>query len=147
MYKKILVATDGSPYAKKAIGIGAELAKQFKSKVTLITVIHHPLSTFGIFGMGMLVEGSGAEVHSVLKKKGEEVLKEGEQQLQSMGIDTRCVLEYGNPGDIIVQYAKENGSDLIVTGSHGYGEVKTHLLGSVSDRVNHHAHCSVLIVR
>lgn len=143
MYKKILVASDGSPYARKAIDVSASLAKRFKSELTLITVIQHPMNAFGLFG----VEELGSEAYSILKKKGDEVIREGKEQLKSYDLNTHYVLEYGNPGDIISQYAKKNSFDLIVVGSHGYGEVMAHMLGSVSDRVNHHAHCSVLIIR
>jgi nucleotide-binding universal stress UspA family protein len=143
MYKKILVASDGSPYARKAIEAGINLAKRFKSELTLITVIQHPMNAFGLFGL----EELGSEAYSILKKKGDEIIREGKEQLKSYDLNTHYVLEYGNPGDIISQYAKKNSFDLIIIGSHGYGEVMAHMLGSVSDRVNHHAHCSVLIVR
>ncbi len=143
MYKKILVASDGSPYARKAIDVSANLAKRFKSELTLITVIQHPMNAFGLFG----VEELGPEAYSILKKKGDEIIREGKEQLKSYALNIHYVLEYGNPGDIISQYAKKNSFDLIVIGSHGYGEMVAHMLGSVSDRVNHHAHCSVLIIR
>ncbi len=143
MYKKILIATDGSPYARKAIDVGADIAKRYKSEVALITVIEHPLNAFGLFGL----EELGSEAYSILKKKGDDIVKEGKEQLKSYNLNIQFLLEYGNPGDIISQYARKNKFDLIVVGSHGYGEVMAHMLGSVSDRVNHHAHCSVLIVR
>ncbi|MCL4558849.1 MAG: universal stress protein [Deltaproteobacteria bacterium] len=143
MYKKILVATDGSSYARKAIDAGADIAKRFKSELTLIAVIQHPMNAFGLFG----IEELGSEAYSILKKKGDEIIREGKEQLKSYDLSTHYVLEYGNPGDTITHYAKKNGVDLIIVGSHGYGEVMAHMLGSVSDRVNHHAHCSVLIVR
>lgn len=143
MYKKILVASDGSSYARKAVSVGAEIAKRFKSELTLITVIQHPMNTFGLFG----VEELGTEAYTILKKKGNEIIKEGKEQLKIYDLNTHYVLEYGNPGDTIAQYAKKNNFDLIVIGSHGYGEITAHMIGSVSDRVNHHAHCSVLIVK
>ena len=143
MYKKILVASDGSPYARKAIDIGADVAKRYKSDLTLITVIQHPMNTFGLFGF----EELGPEAYETLKKKGNAIIREAKDQLKTHNLNINYVLEYGNPGDTIVRYAKKNNFDLIVVGSHGYGEVVAHMLGSVSDRVNHHAHCSVLIVR
>lgn len=143
MYKKILVASDGSLYARKAINVSADLAKRYKAELTIITVIQHPLNTFGTFG----IEELGAEAYEILKRKGNNIIKEAKEQLQDYDIGPNFVLEYGNPGDTIVRYAKKNGFDLIVVGSHGYGEVMAHMLGSVSDRINHHAHCSVLIVR
>ncbi len=143
MYKKILVATDGSPFASKAIDVGADIAKRFKSELTLIAVIQHPMNAFGLFG----IEELGPEAYTILKRKGDEIIREGKEQLRLHDLTIRSVLEYGNPGDTITHYAKKNDIDLIIVGSHGYGEVMSHMLGSVSDRVNHHAHCSVLIVR
>ncbi len=143
MYKKILVASDGSLYARKAIDKSADIAKRYKSELTIITVIPHPMNAFGMFG----IEELGAEAYEILKKKGNNIIREAKEQLKEYDVILNYVLEYGNPGDTIVRYAKKNSFDLIVVGSHGYGEVMAHMLGSVSDRVNHHAHCSVLIVR
>ena len=143
MYKKILIASDGSIYARKAIDVSADLAKRYKSELTLITVIQHPMNAFGMFG----IEELGSEAYETLKKKGNNIIREAKEQLKEHDLNSNYVLEYGNPGDTIVRYAKKNGFDLIVIGSHGYGEVMAHMLGSVSDRVNHHAHCSVMIVR
>ncbi len=143
MYKKILVASDGSIYARKAIDVGADVAKRYKAELTLITVIQHPMNAFGMFG----IEELGSEAYETLKKKGNNIIREGKEQLKEYELNANYVLEYGNPGDTIVRFAKKNGFDLIVIGSHGYGEVMAHMLGSVSDRVNHHAHCSVMIVR
>lgn len=143
MYKKILVASDGSIYARKAIDVSADLAKRYKSELTLITVIQHPMNAFGMFG----IEELGSEAYEALKKKGNNIIREAKEQLKEYELNSNYVLEYGNPGDTIVRYAKKNSFDLIIIGSHGYGEVMAHMLGSVSDRVNHHAHCSVMIVR
>jgi len=53
----------------------------------------------------------------------------------------------GSPADEIVDAAKELGADMIVIGSRGWGEIRSVLLGSVSERVLHLARCPVLIVR
>ena len=143
MYKKILVACDGSLYARKAIEVSADIAQRYKSELTVITVIQHPLNGFGMFS----VEELGPEAYEILKKKGNNIIREAKEQLKDHDVNSNYVLEYGNPGDTIVRYAKKNSFDLIVVGSHGYGEIMAHMLGSVSDRVNHHAHCSVMIVR
>ena len=69
MYKKILVASDGSIYARKAIDVSADLAKRYKSELTLITVIQHPMNAFGMFG----IEELGSEAYEALKKKGNNI--------------------------------------------------------------------------
>src|SRR5439155_21038033 len=54
---------------------------------------------------------------------------------------------FGSPDSRIVETAEETGADLIIIGSHGYKRWERLLLGSISDSVVHHAHCSVLVVR
>ncbi len=144
MYKKILVASDGSIHAKKAIAAAADVARKYKAELTVITIIQHPMDSFGIYGL----EELGTEAYSLLKKKGDEIQKEAKEQLKDLhDLNVFFILDYGNPGDTIVQYAKKKNFDLIVMGSHGYSETMAHILGSVSDRVNHNAHCSILIVK
>jgi len=66
--------------------------------------------------------------------------------MEAKGVKADYYLEKGSPVDSIVRFAKAKGADLIVIGSRGLSEVKSHLIGSVSDGVNHKAPCSVLIV-
>ena len=62
-----------------------------------------------------------------------------------LGITTEVL--FGSPESRIVEAAEELKPDLIVLGSHGYKAWERLLLGSVSDSVLHHVHCSVLVVR
>jgi nucleotide-binding universal stress UspA family protein len=56
-------------------------------------------------------------------------------------------LEFGSPADVICTLAEREGFDLIVMGEKGAGEIGRFLLGSVTDRVAHHAKCPVMIIR
>ena len=66
--------------------------------------------------------------------------------LQAAGVPYAFRLETGHPAEVIVRLAETDGFDLVVLGSRGLGGVKEFLLGSVSNRVSHHARCPVLIV-
>ena len=63
----------------------------------------------------------------------------------ALNIATR--VEVGSPADVIVDAASKSGVDLIVVGARGQNAASRFLLGSVSDRVLHHAHCPTLVVR
>jgi len=67
--------------------------------------------------------------------------------LRSAGINVSTAIAQGNPKSIILDEAKVWGADLIVLGSHGRKGLERFLVGSVSDAVLRHAHCSVEIVR
>lgn len=62
-------------------------------------------------------------------------------------VDISSEILFGTPDSRIVETAEKMGADLIVLGSHGYKQWERLLLGSVSDSVVHHAHCSVMVVR
>ncbi len=67
--------------------------------------------------------------------------------LRSAGINVSTTVIHGDPKSKIIDEAKSWGADLIVLGSHGRKGLERFLLGSVSDAVLRHAHCSVEIVR
>jgi len=140
MFSKILVATDGSSDAVHAAEVAAELAERFGSQVILITV--YALPTFvsmngPAFEMG---DEFVQEVQdNVIARTSEPFLK------RRLRVDERRIVGY--PAAEIVNVAEQERADLIVVGSHGVGGLRRFLLGSVSDRVSHHAHCAVLVVK
>ena len=144
MFKKILVGIDGSENSEKALGVAMEIARAFSSSLTLISVVQMPIVTdFAgeeqIFSKD-LYETIVSTYRAVLDKVSKLV-----EEPESVNLSTK--IEFGNPGNEICKVANEDAHDLIVMGSRGKGILQRHLLGSVSDRVNHHAHCCVLIVK
>jgi nucleotide-binding universal stress UspA family protein len=67
--------------------------------------------------------------------------------MHARGVEAECHARKGDPADALLQVAEENGADLIVVGNRGMTGAKRFLLGSVPNKVSHHASCSVLIVR
>lgn len=137
MFARILVPIDGSPHADKAIGYAADLSKKYGSRLILLHVI--PVRVYAF-----------AEVGAVLSEdveEGEEVLRRGMELARSLGAEADQRLKRGIPAEEILRAAEEEKVDLIAIGSRGLSGVKAFLLGSVSDKVSHHAKCPVLIVR
>ncbi|MEM3022361.1 MAG: universal stress protein, partial [Candidatus Bathyarchaeia archaeon] len=91
-----------------------------------------------------------AEVGAVLSEdveEGEEILRRGMELARSLGAEADQRLKRGIPAEEILRAAEEEKVDLIAIGSRGLSGVKAFLLGSVSDKVSHHAKCPVFIVR
>jgi nucleotide-binding universal stress UspA family protein len=132
-----LVPIDGSPHSNKAIEFAADISKRYGSRLILLHVI--PIRVYAF-----------AEVGAVLSEdveEGEEILRRGVELAKSLGLEADRRLGKGIPAEEILRVAEEEGVDLIVIGSRGLSGVKAFLLGSVSDKVSHHAKCPVLIVR
>ena len=66
---------------------------------------------------------------------------------RAIGVEAECYARRGDPAEAILDVAEEQEADLIVVGSKGMHGSRRFLLGSVPDKVSHHAPCSVLIVR
>jgi len=127
---KILVAVDGSENAQKGLHYAVQLAQKFNAEITVMNVMERRL-----FGLKP----------KVAQNVGEQVLSKAVEEVKGISVTKR--LESGNPSEKIIEVANKEEYDLIVVGSRGLSRSKRFFLGSVSDDVSHHAHCSVLLVR
>ena len=145
---KLLFATDGSAYSKAALEEIANRPYPPKSKVHIISIIDHVILTTNNAPMGALNEYYAEEAKQALKKA-RVIIGNAEKVLRSRnpGLTITTAIINGSPKSMILEEAEKFGADLIIVGSHGYGAVKRFLLGSVSQAVALHAHCSVEIVR
>lgn len=142
MFRKILVPVDGSPLSIAAVHKAAALAEKFQGELTLLNVVVNPVQN-GVFDPGLVV--IPPEIITALEEEGVRILETAAKEVPS-GIAARTVQKFGHPAQTILELAREEGYDLIVIGSRGLGEIRGYLLGSVSDRVTHHAPCTVMIV-
>jgi len=145
---KILLATDGSEYAKEAAAqCGEILAGYDKPIVKILTVADYSAeaATEPFMSSGEFVEA----VEKEMKRRADAILSETEKIIRYKNEDVEILkeMQIGSAKQIVVKDAADWGAELIVMGSHGYGFFKRAFLGSVSDAVLHHASCSVLIVR
>jgi len=144
VYRKILVATDGSETAKRAVRRAGGLARKLGARVTVVTVLHIPVSYLLALGSSIAM---GGEPWEALVRSCETVLEEARALLTAQAVTPRLETLRGDPAGEILGLAAAEDYDLIVVGSRGRGQTSAHLLGSVSDRVSHAATGDVLIVR
>ncbi len=146
MFTKILLASDGSDYALRAAEAAAELAKALGSSVTVLHVISMPVMQMAVPG-SPAVDIDPGTVSAYMEEVEDSVARRTGKPLEAAGVTYQVLTEVGHPAEAIVRIAEDDGYDLIVMGSRGMTAIKSFLLGSVSDRVSHHAHCPVLIVK
>jgi nucleotide-binding universal stress UspA family protein len=118
---RVLVATDGSAAAERAVGLASDIARRHRSPLTIVTV-----------GADDLPDSDAVAAHA-------------SEIAAQRGLEPQVCLELGHPEECILEAAGRDQSSLIVLGSRGLTGVKA--LGSVSERVAHRARCSVLVVR
>lgn len=147
MIKKILVPTDGSNHAKKAIEYACDLASKYGATVHLMHVISKSEIPEGL-DRYIEVEKIEAPREQVLKKIGDGIIKGGLTEAKAKGTNNvKSSIVIGDPAEKIVEFAKENGVDMIIMGSRGLGAMKGILLGSVSSKVCHAAGCTCVTVK
>jgi len=139
--KRILIATDGSPEAREAVGFGMELASEHEATVTLLQVI--PPTDWTQLEHGALIRQDPKEI----RRRSDLALQEGAALAEKHGVDVTSEVVAGIPADEIVSFADSIDAELIVVGSRGRGAVASALLGSVSRAVLHEARRPVLVVR
>ncbi len=148
MISKILVATDGSETAWKAVKYAAGLARQTGATVTFLSVIDKSLfltqSIPAIAAPTRLIE----PVEDYLRQAAEAYIEKAEKLCKKSGIKCRKAVRTGHPVDEIVREATESKADLIVIGSRGRGAMRAAVLGSVTHGVIHEdTGIPVLVVR
>lgn len=138
MLSKILVAYDGSKAAERAFRLALEIAKPFKSAVTVLAVARPPEPPTIVETQALLDNATEQYEQDFIGLR---------KEAETMGVELNTVVAAGHPADQIVHYAAEEKVDLIVMGHRGKSLVQRWLLGSVSKRVMSYASCSVLVVR
>ena len=145
MYAHILIATDGSELANRAVGHGLDLARALGSKVTAITVTEPwTAAVSGEWAVAFPVE----EYEKAAAANAEKILAQVTQAAARIGVacDTRHVKDqFAAEG--IVEEAKSLGCDLIVMASHGRRGLAKVVLGSQATRVLTHSTVPLLICR
>ncbi len=142
LYTDILVALDFSPMAEKVTARARAMAEQWQARLTLIHVFEYipPMEPVGDMLMGIDWGVDEQELVGLARERFAQLVEK-----QGMA-DCERHLIVGNARTEIARYAKEQGCDLIIVGSHGRSGL-ARLLGSTANAVLHHAHCDVLAVR
>jgi nucleotide-binding universal stress UspA family protein len=140
--KTILLATDGSPSAKKATEVAIELAGGLHAVLRIVSVWRLPVYDYGYVPLQY-----APELEEAQQERAGGALEYAVAAAKSAGVDASSELRQGDASDEICAVAAEASADMIVLGAHGWGAVKRMLFGSVSTAVLHHASCPVLVVR
>lgn len=148
MYRKILIATDGSELAGRAVAHGVGLAKSLGASVTIVTVTEN----WSAVDMASAVEfGAANPIGDYEKAEAEiaaRILTAAEAKAREAGVNARTVhVRDRHPADGIVETANSEGCDLIVMASHGRRGVERVLIGSQATKVLTYTKIPTLIVR
>ena len=139
MYKKILLAADGSDHsiraAKQAVKIAASSPD---TQVTIVFVADYDNAKYEV-----LHSGSSMELDLKRRKR----LQPIEEKLAAAHIKHKVEILHGTPGPAIVEYANKEEFDILIIGSRGLNGVQEMVLGSVSHKVVKRANCPVLLVK
>jgi nucleotide-binding universal stress UspA family protein len=142
MFRRLLVAFDGSPHARRALADAIELAQAGNGRLTVLTVVPGPsVWAFSGYDVPVDVDHLAREVERNL----EAMLDEAVSTVPD-DIPLKRILRSGAPGEVIVDVANGGEHDLVVMGSRGRGELRSLLLGSVSHQVLHRSDVPVLVV-
>jgi len=138
MYDRILLPTDGSRGNSRAVEQAIGLAAQSDARLHVLFVVED---------LPYAPEMMDGQVEARLREIGEEAISDIRQRADDAGVSVETALEDGTPHQSILEYADEEGMDLIVMGTHGRSGLDRYLLGSVTERVVRGADTPVLTVR
>lgn len=145
MFASIVVGTDGSQTATEAVRQAVELARSVGARIEIVSA-YEPVG-----GQRLREEGeqAPADVQWMINHREEvEATLDGAAKVaERAGVRCTTYARQGDPADAILDVAEEQDVDLIVVGNKGMTGAKRFLLGSVPNKVSHHAPCSVLIIR
>jgi len=145
MFKSIVLGTDGSDTATQAVRQAVGLASAIGAKVQLVSA-YEPVSD-----QRLKEERRNAPEDlqwTVGPREDVDATLEAAASLaREASVPVELYARQGDPADAILDVAEEQGADLIVVGNKGMTGAKRFLLGSVPNKISHHAPCSVLIIR
>ena len=145
MFRSIVVGTDGSETARKAVQEAIELARAVGASIELVSA-YEPIPNQRL---RQEAREAPPDLQWMVNRR-EDVdatLREAVEEVERAGVTVESYAREGDPADAILDVAEERGVDLIVVGNKGMTGAKRFLLGSVPNKVSHHAPCSVLIIR
>ena len=148
MFRKVLIAVDGSAHSKRAVAYGAKIAAQNGAEVVLFHVMRHLGSDRVPPGLEELehIEHVRLTEADMLRGVADAVVIEARDLAGTQGAtNVLSVIQDGDPATRILEYCKAHEVDLIVIGRRGLGGLASLLLGSVSQKVSHAAPCACLL--
>jgi nucleotide-binding universal stress UspA family protein len=143
MYNIVVVGTDGSDTADRAVSTAADIARSWGSELHIVTAVKAPRAGMASASGAPLIDSGAGQA---LVEEAARAVGEWAVEKHGSGLKVEAHAAQGNPDDVILSTAVEVGADLIVVGSKGMRGARRYL-GSVPNSVAHGAHCSVLVVK
>jgi len=145
MFSSIVVGTDGSSTATQAVREAVDVAKAVGATLELVSA-YSPVPEQRLREERRKApEDVQWAIHP--RHEVESSLSDGADLAREAGVEVNTHARQGDPSDAIIDVAEERGADLIIVGNKGMTGAKRFLLGSVPDKISHHAPCSVMIIR
>jgi nucleotide-binding universal stress UspA family protein len=140
MFKKLLVAYDGSEDSKKALEIALELSRKFDSEVHLLTIIEQLPRYAATIGE---VKEALAEITRVIEKQQTLVCEDAREK----GVDIQCRILPGHEVEAIIAYAQKGNFDTLILGRKGQSAILRTQSGSTAVQITTHAPCTVILAK
>jgi nucleotide-binding universal stress UspA family protein len=139
MYKKIVVAIDGSNHSFLAAEHAIELAKlQTGTLVEGIHVLDYEKTKSDVLHSSDPIQ---------LQMQREEKFKRFRDAFEKAAVSYKLIMKHGEPAPMILEHARDTSADLIIIGSRGLNPLQEIVMGSVSSRVAKRAKCPIMIVK
>jgi nucleotide-binding universal stress UspA family protein len=122
--------------------LAASLARTYDARLVLVTVVRPPEGWWGVTGE----PPTPAALSEALITGQQRILAEVERNIDLTNVDHTTVEELGDPTSAILALCERERADLLIVGRRGAGVVERMVIGSVADRLAHHARCPLLIV-
>ena len=142
MFRKILVANDGSEGAKKALKAASELAKRYEADLHSIT-IEEPLHQYE----DGIVENDSLQSKPTVSEFSHSLIIDAGLIASAAGTRITSHVMRGHEVETVVTFAKNNGFDLLVMGFMGHSRILGGSWGSTSQNLANLSHCSILVVK
>jgi len=153
MYKKVLVALDGSEPSNHALEQAVEIADRFNAKLVMIAVVQRVMIPIfpdeGFGGVPLSAAKDMAQYQDKMRVVYQTVLDDAQEKIKEEhpDLEVEAILKEGRPSGTITEYAENDEVDLIVMGSRGIGGYTGWILGSTSRRVVDSCTKPILIVK
>ena len=147
MYKKLLIASDGSDQARRAVQHALALAKQLGASVHAVFVVDTRSLAAAQSMVGATTPAYYISLLDEWRKAGEAALADVVAEGMKHGVPVSHQIVEGTPAQGVLEAAKKVGADLVVMGTHGRTSLGAFFLGSTAQALVHHATTPVLLVR